>query len=243
MRRNVDDVAGRGIDQLSVQTDRHPEHAIGRVDCVDLLGIIGIAEDMYLLEDAVGQPDFLAVLGDRDAVAGTAMGNTRPRRTVPHLAPVDAGHLHRLQDLACPGVGDDEPHEVVLVDIDSGRILVQHLNTDIVGKLDLADDLGSGDIGNLQQLAVGRHEGKLAVCAEVEIMHARAAGGVDDRQELSGPGIKLVPVILQVRAHDEGLAIDINLRPLATFSVQRGRPHHLVGRQVDRPQPPAGGQI
>ena len=74
VRLHVDDVARRGIGIFAVQTEGHPEGARRGVDGVDFLRIIGIGENVDLLEDAVGQPDFLFVRGQRDAVAGAAVG-------------------------------------------------------------------------------------------------------------------------------------------------------------------------
>ena len=74
-------------------------------------------------------------------------------------------------------------------------------------------------------------------------MTAHAAGGMNNRQQLARPGIELVPIVLQVGANHQGLAVRIHLRTFATFAIQRRRPDQLVGRQIDRRQPAARGQI
>ena len=68
-------------------------------------------------------------------------------------------------------------------------------------------------------------------------------GAWNDGQQLSGLGVQLVPIVLQIGADHQGLAVGIDLGTLAALAVQRRGPHHLVGRQVDRAQPPARRQI
>jgi len=124
---DVDDVARRRIDSFSVDTDRHPEDTVRRVDGGDLLGVFVVAEDVNLLENSVRQPDFLAVRRDGNAVAGATMRDAGARGLVPDRAPVNAGDFHRLQNFARLGVGNQIAEKIVLVDVYLGGILVQDL--------------------------------------------------------------------------------------------------------------------
>src|SRR6185437_3895144 len=100
-----------------------------------------------------------------------------------------------------------------------------------------------GDVGDGHHLVVGRHEGGLAVGAEVQVVRVGAFGRVQFADELAGLRVDLVPVILQVAADDYDLAVRRDLRALAAVAVQRDRPDHLVGAHVDRAQASARGDI
>ena len=89
---------------------------------------------MNLLEDAVGKPDLLFIRGQRDAVAGAAMGDVRTGVRVPFRFPVHAGHLDCLDDLSGRYVSNQKAQEVVVVGVDPGRILVEHEDAHIVGE-------------------------------------------------------------------------------------------------------------
>ncbi len=198
---------------------------------------------MDLVEQRISYPDFLAVGGQGNAVAGTAMRHPRPWRPVPDRTPIDTGDFHRLQDLPGFGIGHHIAQEVVLIDVDLGGILVEDLHPDIFRELDLLNDLAGRDIGNLQQLAVGRHESELAIGAEIQIVCPHAAGRVKNCKELSGFGIQAVPIILQVRTHHQGLAVGGDLGTFAAFAVKRGGPDHPVGRKVQGAQAATRRQI
>ena len=86
--RDIDDVARGRIDQLSVDAEHDPEDVVRRIDARNLLGVVGVAEDVDLVEQRIRYPDFLAVGREGNAVAGTAMGDPRPGRAVPDRAPV-----------------------------------------------------------------------------------------------------------------------------------------------------------
>ena len=74
-------------------------------------------------------------------------------------------------------------------------------------------------------------------------MRIRAFRRFELADQLAGPGVDFVPIILQVAADHHDLAVRGDLGTFAAFAVQRHRPDHLVGAHVDRAQAAARGDI
>ena len=110
---------------------------------------------MNVVIDAVGEPDFLLIVGERDAVARAAVWNPGPGSDIPFLGPAETLHFDVLDHLAGFHIRDFEAEQIVGIRIDQRSIVVDHEHADVVRELDGLHQLVRSGIGNAHDLAVG----------------------------------------------------------------------------------------